>query len=84
MLIYEEHEFVDLSDGTSPTPSGYTRKNEITKTFGTKLEMDTFITKNILDNWKIYSYKTFHCFPTNTKVQLNEFKYFERTFSSKV
>ncbi len=80
LLIYEEHEFVNLGDEYSPTPSGYTQKKEIIKTYVTKVEMDKFIEENIIGRSSIYSYKTFHCFPTSKKIELNEFREFRRVF----
>jgi len=78
ILVYEKHEFVDLGDGYSPTPPGYTQKNEIIEYFTTKPEMDKFIEENLLGRSYIYSYRTFHCFPTSQKIELNEFKFFSR------
>lgn len=83
LLLYEESEFVTLDEVDSPTPTGYTRKNTITKTFTTKKEMDDFI-EVLKSKYDVKTYKTFHCFPTSNKIELHEYKPFNRSFNGKV
>lgn len=78
LLVYEKYEFVDFSNGESPTPSGYTRTQEVIEYFNTIPEMNKFIEEKIVGKSYIYGYKTFHCFPTSKKIELNEFKPFSR------
>jgi hypothetical protein len=82
LLVYEESEFVTFSSD-SPTPSGYTRKNEITKAFAAKIEMDKFI-DGLKDKFNVKTYKTYHCFPTSKKIELRDYKPFSRSFNGVV